>query len=351
MLAAIDVMGDRVEPVLLGPSTGAFAEAVRERGLEFFPCDSIDQQGRRLSQEVRREQLAQAIQKIRPTVVHANSLSMARLVGPVAKSLGVASLGHLRDILRLSTRAVDDLNCNTRLLAVSQATRTFHVNQGLDPMRTDVLYNGVDLDRFQPRPPSGYLRRELKLPMNARLIVTIGQIGLRKAPDLVPDVAARVLQHVPETYFLMVGSRWSEKEESRQLEADLEEASTRLRHRIRLLGIRSDVERILNDVDLLFHPARQEPLGRVLLEAAASGTPVVATDVGGTREIFPPETDAAVLVEKDDTASMATAIIDLLNDETRRASLAQNARRWAETHFDVRLSAEGLLRQYLAVGK
>ena len=346
MLAALDAMGDRVEPMLLGPSEGPFAEAVKERGLELVPFDSMDEQGVRLSQEERRRQLAKAIQEARPTVVHSNSLSMARLAGPVVQALGVRSLGHLRDIIKLSRRTIDDLNCNTRLLAVSAATRNFHVAQGLDPARTDVLYNGVDLDTFCPRPRTGYLHRELDMPKDAQLVVTIGQLGLRKAPELVPEVAARVLEELPSTYFLMIGSRWSEKEESRQLEAGLHEASKRLDGRIRLLGVRSDVYHVLNEVDLLLHSARQEPLGRVLLEAAASGTPVVATNVGGTREIFPAELDAAIVVEKDDVAAMAESVLSLLRDATRRATLAQNARRRAESQFDAKQSAEGLLRYY-----
>lgn len=342
MLAAIEVIGEAIDPVVLGPTDGALAEMVRSLGLEFYPCDSLDDEGKRLSQEMRRHRYAQAIQEVKPTVVHANSLSTARLIGPVAQALGVRSLGHLRDIMRLSARAIDDLNCNDRLLAVSQATRSFHIAQGLDPARTDVLYNGVDLERFRPRPRSGDLHRELGLPPDAQLVVTIGQIGLRKAPDLLPEVAARV----PEAFFLVVGSRWSEKDESRQLEADLQAASVRLDGRIRLLGVRTDVAQILNEVDLLFHPARQEPLGRVLLEASAAGTPVVATDVGGTVEIFPPDLDAAVLVGKDDVAVMATSISDLLRDSVRCATLGRNARRRAEAQFDVKLSAEKLFEYY-----
>ena len=349
LLAAIDVVREQIEPVLLGPAEGALAEAVAMRGIEFFPCDSTDGQGRRLSQEVRREQLVRAIEAVRPTLVHANSLSMARLAGPVARSLGVASLGHLRDILRLSKQAIDDLNANTRLLAVSEATRRFHVEQGLDPARVDVLYNGVDLERFRPRSRSGCLHRELGLSETAQLVVTIGQIGLRKAPDLIPDVAAHVLRQMPETYFLMVGERWSEKDESRQLEANLEAASERLGGHVRLLGVRSDVDRLLGEVDLLLHPARQEPLGRVLLEAAAAGTAVVATDVGGTREIFPPELDSAVIVPKDDTAGMAEAIVELLKDPGRRAEVSEAARRRAEARFDARVSAGRLLEYYRGV--
>ena len=67
------------------------------------------------------------------------------------------------------------------------------------------------------------------------------------------------------------------------------------------------------------HPARQEPLGRVLLEAAAAGVAVVATDVGGTPEIFPPDSESARLVPPDDAAALAAAMLELLDDEALRA--------------------------------
>jgi glycosyltransferase involved in cell wall biosynthesis len=103
---------------------------------------------------------------------------------------------------------------------------------------------------------------------------------------------------------------------------------------------------LLNEFTLLVHPARQEPLGRVLLEAAAAGLPVVATDVGGTREIFPPETGTACLVPTDDSAALAAAIGGLLKAADRRAAIGRSARLRAEQTFDANRAAEGLARHY-----
>ncbi len=104
--------------------------------------------------------------------------------------------------------------------------------------------------------------------------------------------------------------------------------------------------RLLNECVLLVHAARQEPLGRVLLEAAASGVAVVATDVGGTREIFRTELDGAILVPPDDERALAEAMLALLQNEARRQSLARAARRRAEEAFDIRYAAQRLVAQY-----
>jgi glycosyltransferase involved in cell wall biosynthesis len=86
-----------------------------------------------------------------------------------------------------------------------------------------------------------------------------------------------------------------------------------------------------------------------LLEAAASGVAVVATDVGGTREIFPAELDGAILVPPDDERALAEATLALLENEPRRQSLARAARRRAEVAFDIRAAAQRLIAQYEAV--
>src|SRR5208283_4229615 len=110
-----------------------------------------------------RRRLAEILLRQRGTLLHANSLAMGRLSGPVAAEASLPSLSHLRDIVTLSRQAVADLNRHRRLLAVSAATRQFHVAQGLAGEKTFVLYNGIDLEQIRPRAPTGYLHEQLGL--------------------------------------------------------------------------------------------------------------------------------------------------------------------------------------------
>ena len=100
---------------IMAPPEGPLAEACGARDLALLPFRSCDFDGKRLAQSRRREYLASQIAQFRPDLLHANSLAMARLAGPVAAALDVPCLGHLRDIVKLSGRAVRDLNANTRL--------------------------------------------------------------------------------------------------------------------------------------------------------------------------------------------------------------------------------------------
>jgi glycosyltransferase involved in cell wall biosynthesis len=276
---------------------------------------------------------------------------MARLVGPVAAGRKTPCIGHLRDIMRLSATATRDLGCNSCLLAVSNATRNWYLAAGLPADSIHVLYNGVDLDQFAPRQPTGYLHRELSIPRSSPLIGSIGQIALRKGYDVWLSAADRVLQEYPSHRILIVGQRHSEKKEVCQLESRLRLAANRapLAGRTFFLGRRNDVHRFLNELTLLVHPARQEPLGRVLLESAASGIPIVATDVGGTSEIFPIDENAACLVPAGDPQQISRATIQLLSDDDRRRNVGAAARRIVEARFGARQASQGLVKHYQSV--
>lgn len=337
-----------VELTALAPAEGALAERLAQEGVAVANFCQHDAAGERLSQGQLRERLARMLRELGPDLLHANSLAMGRLSGPVAAELRLPSVAHLRDIIKLSRAAVDDLNRHPRLLAVSQATREFHVQQGLDGAKVEVLYNGVDLEEFRPRPATGWLHARLKIPPGALLIGAIGQLVLRKGHDVLARAAARLARRLPEVHWLIVGSRYSQKAEAVEYEKSLHEtfAAAGLADRVHFLGTVDGVADLLPELALLVHPSRQEPLGRVLLEAAACGVACIATDVGGTREIFPPESGAARLGPVDDDEALAAVIAELIADPQERTRLGCAARKRAESAFDIRESAAGLFRQY-----
>lgn len=337
LLAMMDHLRDAsLQFTIVAPGTGRLADELRQRGVSHVPLELRDESGRRLPRDVAEDALRETVRATRPDMVHGNSLSMGRFSGSIGRALGVPATAHLRDILRLSGRAVEDLNRNHRLLAVSQATLDFHVGQGVDPGRIEVAYNGVDLVEFQPRPATGSLKRDLGIDGSAFLSATIGQICLRKGQDVLGAAARRLAESWYEVHFLVVGERYSSKAESVEFEQNIERefAAAGLSARLHRTGYREDVAWILNEVDALVHPARQEPLGRVLLEAAASGTAIVATSVGGTSEILT-EGESGLLVPPDDPAALSNAIGRIACDEELRRQLGQAARATAVARFDV----------------
>lgn len=322
------------ELVALAPESGMLADALAQQGIDHVPMTLRDDHGVRLPREGACRRLVDAVQRVSPDLLHANSLSMGRLSGSVAEELQIPTVAHLRDIIGLSRAAIDDLNRNRMLLAVSKATRDFHVEQGLEPGRVSVIYNGIDCDLFRPRWKTGQLCRELNIPTSSFVILTIGQIGLRKGQDVLAAAVPNIVAAVPAAHFVVVGERNSSKAESIAFEKAFVECFTDagLSNRLHCLGYREDVAQLMNEADLLVHPAKQEPLGRVLLEAAASGLPIVATAVGGTAEILA-NNESARLIEPGNAEELGRAIVELASDEKQRQCLAKAARRRVKRDF------------------
>jgi len=309
LLPSLQAAGCRLRAA--APREGLLASALIQQGVEVLPIALHESSGVRRPLDVCRAELAQLLACTRPELLHANSLSMARLAGPVAAEIGLPSVGHIRDIVKLSRRAIDDVNCHTSLLAVSKAVRDFHVAQGVEARRLSVLYNGVDLEVFRPCAATGYLQRELNLPAEARLLAAIGQLGPRKGLDQLLLSMRQVVERWPEAHLLLIGQRLSTKDEGVEYERALHHMADEapLAGHVHFLGWRTDIAKLLPELTLLVHAARQEPLGRVLLEAAACGCAIVATDVGGTREIFEDSMAGAILVRPNDPQAMADAIL------------------------------------------
>lgn len=346
MLAAIDWLRSNdasFEFVAIAPPEGPLAAALSDRKIEQISWQQRNQSGQRIPSEQIESSMLEIMATRRPHLLHGNSLSMSRIIGRLANRLSIPTTGHLRDIIGLSGAAVADLNRNQTLVAVSNATRDFHVGQGVNQSRISVVHNGVDLDRFRPRAATGRLLAELGLSPTDKLIATIGQIGLRKGQDVLAKAARSIVDRVPEAHFLIIGERTSQKNESIEFERSIRGAfdQSGIADHLHLLGYRGDVDWLLNEIDLLVHPAHQEPFGRVLLEASASGVPIVATDAGGTREIVL-DRQTGRLVPVRESNRLAETVVEVLTDTQLSTQFRIAARDRAAHEFSIATAASRL---------
>lgn len=324
------------------PTEGELAVALQANDIELVPFHLHGAAGRLRRDEIC-AQITTLVKQQQPDIVHANSLAMSRILGAIASQLrtdwGVPTLGHLRDIIKLKRAAIADLNQLTQIVTVSQATLDWHVAQGVDAEICTVAYNGVDANVFRPRLQTGWLARELGWPDDSVIILGVGQLGMRKGWNTLTAAFHAICDSFPLARLAIVGERHSTKQEAIQWEAELIAQAEASGGRFRLLGRRNDVAEMMNEATMLVHPARQEPLGRVLLEAAATGLPIIATAVGGTQEIFP-DANQAVLVPPDDARRLSLEISNLLTDSTLRESLGRAARSRQQEAFTIELAAK-----------
>ena len=156
MLATLDgVRAAGFAPVVMAPPEGPLADALAAAASSCCRSMPPRRAERRMPQSRLREELADVLRRRRPALLHANSLAMGRLSGPVAAELQLPSLSHLRDIVGLSGQAIADLNCHPRLLAVSQATRAFHVAGGLAGRENARALQRRGSRRVPPSPADG----------------------------------------------------------------------------------------------------------------------------------------------------------------------------------------------------
>jgi glycosyltransferase involved in cell wall biosynthesis len=218
--------------------------------------------------------------------------------------------------------------------------------------RTKVVYNAVDLRRFAAvRLTRAEARSRLGLgERDGPILAVVAQITPWKGQDDAIEIARRLLPRHPGLKLLLVGSPKFDSAATRYdnlafLESLRREASVSEADFVRFLGERDDVPEILRAVDLLLAPSWEEPFGRAVVEAMASGVPVVATDVGGPPEIIA-ETKGGLILPPRRPDAWAKAISALLDDGPRREAMAEDGRGSARARFGADQHAQEILRIY-----
>src|SRR5207253_1529096 len=172
--------------------------------------------------------------------------------------------------------------------------------------RSVTIVNAVDTREFHPGVPRAPFRQELGVPDVSPLVGLVGRIGLGKGHEHFVDAAVRLLRGGTNAHFAIVGDPLFDEDAWRAdaLRRAVKDAG--LEDRIRFVGYRRDVPEVMRGLDVLVLASDAEPCGRVLFEAMASGTAVVATSSGGTPEIVRDGLEG-VLVPPRDPAALARA--------------------------------------------
>lgn len=338
------------DPIVAAPPAGDLSGELAARSIEHVPLDLTR---RDTSALLLAERVASVLAERRADLVHANSLSLADVAARAGAPLGVRAIAHARDCYRLSRARWADVAGVRALIVVSHAVGEWiaRFSPGRPPIR--VVHNGVAVGEFAlPIEARDLTRRELGVDGAQFVVAAIGQFSIRKGLDVVLEAFREVVREVEGARLFIAGERYGEKEETRAYERRLHEiaASPDLAGRVRFLGRVKGIASFLAACDVLAHGARQEPLGRVLLEAMAATRPVVATAVGGTGEIVE-DGLTGLVVTSEDSAAMARALVRLANepDLAREMGLAGQAR--VRALFDPRQMArriEGIYREALA---
>lgn len=251
---------------------------------------------------------SRAVARFRPTHV-LTWMNRATRFCPRGPFVHVGRLGGYYDLKYY--RACDHLIGNTTDI------RDWLITQGWPEARAHHVPNFVTAETVP-----AMARKTFSTPAGVPLIVALGRLHRNKAFDVL--VAA--MKQVPDAYLWIAGDG--------PLLGDLERQAGRdgVISRVRFLGWRQDVAALLAAADLFVCPSRHEPLGNVVIEAWAQGKPVVAAAAQGPLELIRPG-ETGLLTPLEDPASLAAAILALINDPSRATRLARAGRAAFEAQF------------------
>ena len=329
----------QVTPCIALPSAGPFSEALERAGVPVLrvPFGPLrDFMG--VLKSVRR--LLALIRDHRIDLLHANGPQTNVCAGIAGRLAGVPAVWHARNLVYGRMWDVDRALAGlaTRIICNSDAIRErFRGSSAWDKSVT--ILNAVDLKEFNPDVSGEAFRRDLHLPPGEPVIGMVGRIGLGKGHEYFIEAAIALLSAGVGGAFLVVGDTLFQEDAWRSDALRRRVAQAGYADRIRFVGFRHDIPQVMRGLDVLVLASEAEPCGRVLFEAMASGTAVVATKTGGTPEIVR-DGEEGLLVSPRDAQALAQAIGRLIKDPGFRARLGGNG--------VARVRAEFTIERYVA---
>jgi glycosyltransferase involved in cell wall biosynthesis len=350
MLDALD--RERYEPVVLCPAEGALASLVEARGIHCVPMPSLQARFTanpfKLAKYLRSFasmilSLRSEIRALAPQGIHANTIraGIAATLATVGSRTPV--LWHVQDDLprhplSSAIRTLAFLSRRTQIAGVSRASTVRFCGALPFGDRAEVLYNAVDLSRFTLRSAcEPWLKRELGMRDGDFLCCAIGQITPRKGLDGLISALHRIAagksdNDTPRIHLAIIGAPLFNRDTEYRDALIAQAKKLGLADRIHFTGERNDIGAVLRATDLLVHNANEEPFGLVLVEAMATGTPVLATRVGGIPEIVQHD-QTGTLVPAKDAVALAATLRALVADPDRIAGYIQSAHEFAHANF------------------
>jgi len=207
--------------------------------------------------------------------------------------------------------------------------------------RIKVIRRGIPLQVINKVTVRQKITNELSIPVEAFILVWIGELAFEKNPLFMIDVMVELQRRNINCYLVMTGKG---KEESNILEAI---KKYRLQN-VQLTGYRSDAVEILAAADLLVLTSYVEGVPGVVLEAAMQQIPAVAVNKGGVGEAVI-DGKTGILIDDHNVEFFSDAVEKLIKDENLRKKMGQYAYNWVKEEFDEKQNAEAFSKLYQAI--
>jgi len=267
---------------------------------------------------------------------------------------GVPVITHIRSPLWMHIFERSVMSHQYRIIFVSNSVKNEFIQKRrsdtfvrFHPERLQVIYDGHNLAKFRDVKAGRSIREEFRIGPEEKVIILLGAIDPVKGQDLLIQAAARIVKKYPNSRYLIVGELYANTKKKVEYFDNLKAMvkQFQLEDNVIFTDYREDVPEILNSVDILVQPSVQEALGGCLIEAMASGKPVVGTPVHGIPEIIGKDESGVIMKERSADA-LAESLLYLLDhpDIAKERGLAGQKR--AQRLFELKTNNQKIYDVY-----
>jgi phosphatidylinositol alpha-mannosyltransferase len=238
------------------------------------------------------------------------------------------------------------INSLDGMIALTRHDKARLMAMGMEEERIDIVPNGVDLDVFRPVGPdvTAEFRERFGLPVDAPVILFLGKLVEQKGFLDLLQAMPGVLREVPDAHLLVLGEGPELPRGKHMVEHQGFGDSVTFAGRMCC----DDLVTAYSAADVVTLPSHSEGMPLVILEAAATGRPVVATSVSGIPE-FVEQGRTGTLVPPSDPHALSGALVNYLNDDTLSRTVGARALAKAKDEFDLRVQVSRTIKAYQGV--
>lgn len=322
-------------PIIVCPDAGEFSDKLRKLGVPVHICrlPGWRKAGSYPLRFLAANHLSKLAGKHHIDLVHTSDLWLNYYAWRAGQSLGIPAISHVRNVLEPENVQKHLFDRFDGIIAISRRTKELLVSGGVPSEKIEVIYDGIDLSRFTMNSMNdNVLRRGYHL--REHLVGLIGRIEPFKRQRKFVHIVAEVLRIRQDVSFLIIG----EPAENRtgyfhEVKKDIEKYN--VAENIVFTGYRRDLPEVLASLDLVVTLSA----GSVVIEAMASGLPVIGTELGSALEVIDNGV-TGLLLPQDDIRGVSEAIIRLLGDKNVRDEMGKAGKKRAEKFFDARKNAK-----------
>lgn len=324
----------KYRPVVALPGPGQLADRVLGLGIRpAYPLLETRRRRHPIAFWRSQREICSWLKRERAALLHANSFWAPELALPAAGRIGVPAIYHVRDFYEHidPARAAAFRSC-ARLIAISCCVRD-NILGLLPGLPVEVVYNAVDYEAMDAAEPDQSIRGEPGWG-DAFVVGTASRISPEKGQTNFLKAASLIAAELPCARFLIVGdSRFARSPDFAAAVGD-QCRELGLTGRLRFTGFVDDVAMAYKAMDVCVLASIREPFGRVVIEAMACGTPVVATRSGGPEEVIQ-DGENGILVAAESPEEMARGCLRLAKDDALRRRVVANGRETVRSRFSL----------------